>query len=132
MLKGVIYASSVFAGLSSVVYAAAMGALPGYASRPAAAGDIIELYATGCGPTNPAAPDGVALTKIYPTANLAAFEVTIAGKTAPVLSADLVGPGLWQMNVQIPPGLAGGDQPLVLSVNKVASQPNVMLTVQGG
>jgi uncharacterized protein (TIGR03437 family) len=131
-LKGVVYASSVFAGLSSVVYVAAMGALPGYASRPAAAGDIIELYATGCGPTNPAAPDGVVLTKIYPTANLAAFEVTIAGKTSPVLSADLVGPGLWQMNVQIPAGLTGGDQPLVLSVNNVASQPNVRLTVQGG
>src|SRR5580704_6774803 len=35
-----------------VGYVAAAGALPGYVSRPAAAGDIIELYATGCGPTN--------------------------------------------------------------------------------
>ena len=131
-LHGVLYPASVFAGQSSVVYVAAVGALPGYSSRPAAAGDIIELYATGCGLTKPVAPDGVVLTEIYPAANLAAFQVTIAGTAAVVLSADLVSPGLWQMNVQIPAGLIGGDQPLVLSVNNLTSQPNVMLTVQGG
>ncbi len=68
----------------------------------------------------------------YPAANLAAFQVTIAGQTASVLFAGMVGPGLWQLNVQIPSGLIGGDRPLVLSVNNVASQPNVMLTVLGG
>jgi uncharacterized protein (TIGR03437 family) len=68
----------------------------------------------------------------YPAANLAAFQVTIAGKTTSVLFAGLAGPGLWQLNVQIPSGLIGGDQPLALSVNNVASQPNVMITVLGG
>ncbi len=132
VLKGVLYPSSVYATGSGVVYVAAAGALPGYTSRPAAAGDIIELYATGCGPTNPAAPDGVVFSTPYPAANLAAFQVTIAGKTTSVLFAGLVGPGLWQLNVQIPTGLVGGDQPLVVSVNNVASQPNVMITVLGG
>jgi uncharacterized protein (TIGR03437 family) len=131
-LHGVLYPASVFASGSGVVYVAAAGALPGYTSRPAAAGDIIELYATGCGLTNPVAPDGVVLTKAYPAANLAAFEISIAGKNASVLYAGLVGPGLWQVNVQIPAGLIGGDQPLVLSVNGATSQPNVMLTLQGG
>lgn len=131
-LKGVLYPSSVFATATGVVYVAATGALSGYASRPAAPGDIIELYATGCGPTNPAAPDGVVLTKAYPAANLAAFQVTIAGKSASVLYAGLVSPGLWQINVQIPSSLIGGDQPLVLSVNSVASQPNVKITLLGG
>ncbi|HEY1754035.1 MAG TPA: serine hydrolase [Bryobacteraceae bacterium] len=131
-LKGVLYPSSVYATGNGVVYVAAAGALPGYASRPAAAGDIIELYATGCGPTNPAAPDGVVLSQAYRAANLAAFQVTIAGKTTFVLFAGLVNPGLWQLNVQIPTGLIGGDQPLVLSVNNVASQANVMITVLGG
>jgi uncharacterized protein (TIGR03437 family) len=131
-LKGVLYPSSVFATATGVVYVAATGALSGYASRPAAPGDIIELYATGCGPTNPAAPDGVVLTKAYPAANLAAFQVTIAGKSASVLYAGLVSPGLWQINVQIPSSLIGGDQPLVLSVNGVASQPNVKITLLGG
>jgi uncharacterized protein (TIGR03437 family) len=131
-LHGVLYPMAVFATGSGVVYVALNGALPGYNCRPAAAGDVIELYATGCGPTNPVAPDGVVLTTVYPAANLAAFQVTIAGKAASVLFAGLVGAGLWQINVQIPAGLPGGDQPLVLSVNNVASQPNVMLTVQGG
>jgi uncharacterized protein (TIGR03437 family) len=128
----VLYAASVYATGSDVVYVAATGALPGSVSRPAAVGDIIELYATGCGPTNPAAPDGVVLSKAYPAATLAAFQVTIAGKAASVLFAGLVGPGLCQLNVQIPAGLIGGDQPLVLSVSNVASQPNVMITVLGG
>jgi uncharacterized protein (TIGR03437 family) len=131
-LKGLTYPASVFATATGVVYVAAAGALSGYTSRPAAPGDIIELYATGCGPTSPSAPDGVVLTKVYPAANLAAVQVTIAGQSAPVLFAGLVSPGLWQINVQIPSGLIGGDQPLILSVNGVASQPNVKITLLGG
>lgn len=131
-LGGIVYAASVFATGSGVVYVAAPGALPGYTSRPTAAGDIIELYATGCGPTNPVAPDGVVLTQAYPAANLAAFQVTIAGTAASVLYAGLVSPGLWQVNVQIPSGLIGGPQPLVLSVSNITSQPTVMLMVLGG
>jgi uncharacterized protein (TIGR03437 family) len=131
-LNGVLYPAAVFATAGGVVYVAAAGALQGYNSRPAAAGDFIELYATGCGATNPVAPDGVVLTTVYPAANLAAFQVTIAGTAAPVLFAGLVGAGLWQVNVQIPSGLIGGDQPLILSVNGVVSQPNVMITLVGG
>jgi uncharacterized protein (TIGR03437 family) len=131
-LKGVLYASAVFGTGSGVVYVGAPGSLPGSTTRPAAAGDIIELFATGCGPTQPAAPDGLVPAKAYPAANLAAFQVTIAGKSAPVLFAGLTGAGLWQINVQIPKGLVGGNQPLILSVNKVASQPNVIITVLGG
>lgn len=131
-LHGVLYVASVYATGSGVVYVAATGALTGYASRPAAAGDLIELYATGCGLTNPPAPDGVVLTQAYPAADLSSFQVTIAGTNASVLFAGLVGAGLWQINVQIPAGLIGGDQPLVLSVNGAVSQPNVMITLVGG
>jgi uncharacterized protein (TIGR03437 family) len=131
-LKGVLYPSAVFALGTDLVYVAATGVLPGYNSRPAAAGDIIELYATGCGPTAPTAPDGVLLTTFYPAANLLGFRVTIAGNVAPVLFAGLVSPGLWQLNIQIPSGLIGGDQPLTLSVSNITSQPNVMITLVGG
>jgi uncharacterized protein (TIGR03437 family) len=72
------------------------------------------------------------LTKAYPATDIKAFSVTIGGKNAPVLFAGLVGSGLWQINVQTPGGLIGGDQPLVLSVNGITSQPNAMLTVLGG
>jgi len=130
--KGAVYASAVYANGSGVVYVGAPGSLPGSETRPATAGDIIELFATGCGPTQPAAPDGVVPSKVYPAADLTAFQVTIGGKSAPVLFAGLTGAGLWQIHVQIPSGLVGGNQPLVLSVNKVASQPNVMIMVLGG
>jgi uncharacterized protein (TIGR03437 family) len=130
--KGVVYASAAHARSSGVVYVGAPGALPGSVSRLAAAGDIIELFATGCGLTEPAGLDGVVPAKVYPAADLSAFQVAIGGLPAKVLFAGLTGAGLWQINVQIPSGLVGGNQPLVLSVNKVASQPNVMITVLGG
>jgi uncharacterized protein (TIGR03437 family) len=131
-LNGTIYPASVFATDTGIVYVAPVGALPGYSSRPAAPGDVVELYATGCGATSPAAPDGVLLTTPYPAANQSAFNVTIAGEAATVLFAGLVSPGLWQINIQIPSGLVGGNQPLVLSVNGATSQPNVTIALLGG
>jgi uncharacterized protein (TIGR03437 family) len=70
------------------------------------------------------------LTKVYYAADLSAFKVTIGGKAVGVLFAGLVSPGLFQINIQVPAGLTGGDQALVLSVNNVVSQPNVKITVQ--
>ena len=125
-LNGKSYPAALFAGTSEIV--AAVGALSS-PSRPATAGDFIELYGTGMGPTSPAAPDGVVFTTSYPASSLAAFEVTIGGVAAMVSFAGLVGPGLFQLDVQIPSGLSGGDQPVVLTVGGIAAQPNLMLTI---
>jgi uncharacterized protein (TIGR03437 family) len=125
-LNGKSYPVALFAGGSVIV--AAVGALSS-TSRPASAGDIIEFYGTGMGPTNPAAPDGVVFSKSYPAANLAAFQMTIGGQAATVSFAGLVGAGLYQINVQVPSGLSGGDQPVVLTVSGIAAQPNLMLTI---
>jgi uncharacterized protein (TIGR03437 family) len=126
-LNGKNYPSALIAGTPVVV--AAAGALSGSTSRPATAGDFVELYGTGMGPTNPAAPDGQVFSQAYPAVNLAGFKVTIGGQAASVTFAGLVGPGLFQIDIQIPTGLSGGDQPLVLTVNGVAAQPNLMLTI---
>ena len=122
----------MFATATGLVYVAPVGALPGQSSRPAAPGDIVELFATGCGATSPTAPDGVLLTTAYAAADLSAFQVTVAGKAATILYACLISPGLWQLNVQIPSGLVGGNQPLVVSVHGAASQPNVTIALLGG
>jgi uncharacterized protein (TIGR03437 family) len=82
------------------------------------------------GPTNPAAPDGVVFTTAYEAADLTAFSATIGGLPATVQWAGLVGAGLYQVNVQVPAGLTGGNQPLVVTVSGQPTQPNVMLTVQ--
>jgi uncharacterized protein (TIGR03437 family) len=126
-LNGTNYPAALIAGTSIVV--AAVNALSGSTSRPAAANDFIELYGTGMGPTNPTAPDGQVFTQAYPVANLSAFKVTIGGVSANVTFAGLVGPGLFQIDVQVPPGIPGGDQPIVLTVNGVAVQSNLMLTM---
>jgi len=127
-LNGTLYPAALFAGTAE--YVAATGALPGYASRPAKAGDAVELFGTGMGPTNPAAPDGVLLTTDYPTANLGAFEAAIGGLPAAVLYAGVVEAGLYQVNIQVPAGLSGGNQLLTLSVYGEPVQPNLMLTIQ--
>ena len=125
-LNGKSYPVALFAGGSVIVAAAGALSSP---SRPASAGDIIELFGTGMGPTKPAAPDGVVFSKSYPATNLSAFQMTIGGKAATVSFAGLVGAGLYQVNVQVPSGLSGGDQPVVLTVGGIPVQPNLMLTI---
>ncbi len=126
-LNGTLYPAALIAGTSVVV--ATSGALSGSTSRPAVAGDFVELYGTGMGPTNPTAPDGVVFTQSYPAANLAAFNVTIGGQPATVTFAGLVGPGLFQLDIQVPTGVAGSDQPVTLTVGGIPVQPNLMLTI---
>jgi uncharacterized protein (TIGR03437 family) len=125
-LNGRSYPAALFAGTSVIV--ATAGALSS-ASRPATGGDFIELYGTGMGPTNPAAPDGVVFNHAYAAADLTAFHVTIGGRTATVSFAGLVSPGLFQLDVQIPTGLAGGDEPVMLTVGGLAAQSNLMLAI---
>ena len=99
----------------SVTYAAAEhanGALigPSGALQPAAVGEVIELYGTGFGPTSPQIPISQAA---FPPAILAApVSATIGGVAAQVKWAGLIGPGLYQVNVEVP-SVAAGDQPVI-------------------
>jgi uncharacterized protein (TIGR03437 family) len=93
------------------------------AQNPAHAGDVITLYLTGMGVTNPPVPTGMqapssplAVTAVQP-------QVTIDGVAAPVLFSGLTpsGVGLYQINVRIPPVNRTGDLQLVVSQSGVAS-----------
>jgi uncharacterized protein (TIGR03437 family) len=87
------------------------------AERPAAPGEWVEIYATGLGAVrwNPAA--GMEETVERP-------EVTIGGIPAAVyFSGHAPGwTGLYQINVQVPQGLASGRQPLVIGIAGVISR----------
>ena len=80
------------------------------ASRPAAAGEILSLFASGLGPTNPSVYPG----QPFPARPVAAVnspvDVTVNGKSAEVLGA--VGyPGAvdgYQVNFRVPPDTAKG------------------------
>jgi uncharacterized protein (TIGR03437 family) len=93
------------------------------ASKPAAAGEILSLFATGLGPTVP----GVAPGTPFPSSPLAVVNspvvVTVNGKPADVLGA--VGyPGAvdgYQVNFRVPPDTAKGAAAIQVSAAWIAS-----------
>ena len=97
------------------------------AAIPAKSGDVIELYGTGFGPTTPLATPGLVFTGAYPTTNM--VTVTIGGVSASVSFAGLVGPGLYQVNLTVPSGLAAGDNAVIASVGGFSTQSGALLTI---
>lgn len=101
------------------------------ASKPAAAGEILSLFATGLGPTRPGVDPG----QPFPSKPLAAVNspvvVTVNGKSADVLAA--VGfPGAvdgYQVNFRLPPDTAKGTATIQVSAAWITG-PAVSITVQ--
>jgi uncharacterized protein (TIGR03437 family) len=105
--------------------------------NPDVAGDIIQIFLTGEGQTNPAGVSGSVTPSRLPVPvpvapvsvqiggiTLAAGDVTFAGE-APGLIA-----GVLQVNARIPAGAGSGAVPVVVSVGGVASQANVTVSVR--
>jgi uncharacterized protein (TIGR03437 family) len=109
-----------------------VGLFDGVSAGPAAPGDVIILWGTGFGPTSPPAPsgqetpDGQVDSVVNPPALL------IGGVPAQVVSATLTPgqAGLYQIAVQVPQGLADGDQPVTMQINGVQSPQVVLISVQ--
>jgi len=100
--------------------------------NPAHAGEVIILYATGMGPTNPAVATGAVAPGPPQLANVTvAPQVSIGNANAKLLFAGLSpgSVGLYQMDVQIPAGVASGSVPLVVTQGGAASN-TVTLPVQ--
>jgi uncharacterized protein (TIGR03437 family) len=93
--------------------------------KPAAAGELLSLFATGLGPVTP----GVNPGQPFPSSPLAAVnspvEVTVNGKAAEVLAA--VGyPGAvdgYQVNFRMPSGAAKGVAAIQVSAAWIAGTP---------
>jgi uncharacterized protein (TIGR03437 family) len=107
--------------------------------RPATAGDYLVIYATGLGLTTPngdpngkALPTGVAPpadgSVLYQTPTLPT--VTIGGIATKVLYAGLAPgfPGLYQVDVQVPPGVASGDDvPVVITMGTASDSATISI-----
>jgi uncharacterized protein (TIGR03437 family) len=98
------------------------GGSPNSRTTPAAKGELVAIYATGLGQTDPPEVDGLMPAPPLPQSKLP-VRVTIGGQSADVLYA---GPapgfvGLSQIDVRVPLGLTGqGALPLTLSVGSFA------------
>jgi len=92
---------------------------------PAKAGDVVVVYCTGLGATNPVVPSGQGAPSTEPLARVTSqVTATVGGQPAVVHFAGLTPGfvGLYQVNVQIPEGVQPGSAvPLVLTQNGVPS-----------
>lgn len=113
-------------------YVGAAGLIPGVSFAPAKPGDYLTIYGISFGATNPAVAPGAAPSAIAPVAN-----ATVTFGTSPLPAANLiyvgVSPGtagLYQVNIQVPAGLADGDYPLTLNLGSFSTPMGAYLTVK--
>ena len=99
------------------------GTLVSALTTPVAAGEFIEIYCTGLGPTK-LLSDGLSHTAITPAVY---FGATVATPSYSGLAPGFV--GLYQVNVRIPAGLLSGTMPLVIASGN-ASSNEVKIAVQ--
>jgi uncharacterized protein (TIGR03437 family) len=97
------------------------------ATRAFRPGDVVQFYASGLGPTNPAID---AATVVSSTATLVE-SVTMRINNVPVqvLGSAYVGSGLYQINATIP-DVPNGDQPIEIEVGGVRSANTLSITIQ--
>jgi uncharacterized protein (TIGR03437 family) len=100
----------------------------GATTKPATPGEIIVLYATGLGATNPAYPAGQIIQS--PILLASSLQVLIGSLPATVQFAGIVGAGLYQLNVVVP-GLPTGDASVVINVGGAQSPGQVFIPIQG-
>ncbi len=97
------------------------------AAHPAQPGETIMIYGTGFGATNPSAPTGQLVTTAEPLAN--PVQISIGGINTNASFAGLVEPGLYQLNVAVPTGLANGDAGLMAVISGAQTQTGVSIPV---
>jgi trimeric autotransporter adhesin len=113
-------------------YVGAPGLIAGATFVPAQPGDILTLYATGFGATNPAFGPGELPGTAAPVT--APYSITFGGVTLDPSDILYVGAtqdaGLYQVNLKVPSSVPDGNQPLVITVGGVASPSGAFLTVK--
>jgi uncharacterized protein (TIGR03437 family) len=102
-------------------------------SRPARPGDVILVFGTGFGPTQPPVESGTLAPG--PASLVGAFGARIGGVTLAPSDILYAGAapgfaGLQQFNFRLPAGLGSGDLPIVLSVAGLETQAGVTLRVE--
>jgi uncharacterized protein (TIGR03437 family) len=100
----------------------------GYPTVAAKAGDTVELFGTGFGPTTPTVLAGQAFSGAAPTTN----PVTLLLNNVSVTPGftGLSGAGLYQLNLTVPSGLGTGDVSLQATVGNVKTPSGVVISLR--
>ncbi|OFW29451.1 MAG: hypothetical protein A3J28_05510 [Acidobacteria bacterium RIFCSPLOWO2_12_FULL_60_22] len=120
---GIFTATQNGRGRGAIVHASDFSAVT--AEKPARAGEILAVYATGLGPTSPLAATGASASTTALAVTRTTPSATIGGIPAPVRFSGLAPSfvGLYQVNIEVPPGVSSGEQTLLLTSSGVASNP---------
>jgi uncharacterized protein (TIGR03437 family) len=110
----------------------AMPATAGVPSRPAQAGEIVSIFCTGLGATDPAVATGNPGPSSPPATVKTPAAVSIGGLLATVSFAGLAPgyAGLYQVNAQVPAGVTPGDAVPVIITQGGASTNTATLAVR--
>ena len=118
---------------NTTTFAAPAGSIPGSAARAAKAGEFITIYCTGLGAVNNPPGTGKPASSNPLSKTLTTPRVSIGGIPAAVSFSGLAPGfvGLYQVDVEIPQGAAGGSAvPLTLSINGAQSN-TVTIAIAG-
>ena len=101
-------------------------------SNPASKNNIVVLFGTGEGQTNPPGVNGLLAKTVFPKP-VVPVTVTMGGEPATVLyygAAPGLVAGVIQINAQIPPGVESGAVPVVVRVGNAVSQTGLTVSVK--
>ena len=91
-------------------------------TSPVKPGEVVVLYGTGFGPTNPPIPNGQVVSTAAPLVTVPAL--TIGGITISPSDIQFAGQsltGLYQFNVKLPDSIGNGDQKVVATVGGIST-----------
>jgi uncharacterized protein (TIGR03437 family) len=106
--------------------------VPADATHPAVAGEILEIYGTGLGTTEPPVPAGTPAPASPPARTLVTPQVLFGNIQGQVVFAGLT-PGLagvYQVNVMVPAGLRPGTQVVQWRIDSSTTSNSGTITVQ--
>jgi uncharacterized protein (TIGR03437 family) len=104
------------------------GSSLGYATVAARAGDTLELFGVGFGPTDPTVLPGQLFSGSAATTNPVSVRINNVSVTP--LFAGLSSAGLYQINLTVPAGLGTGDVPLIATVGGVSPPTSVVISLR--
>jgi uncharacterized protein (TIGR03437 family) len=106
------------------------GSSLGYPTVTARAGDTIELYAVGLGPTTPTVHAGKPFSGAAPINSL--IDLYINRVLVRPTFVGLSSAGLYQINLTVPHGLGTGDVPIYAVIGGMQTQPGVLFSLRSG